>query len=226
MVQERGRPDPRLSHTEDDPSESTALLNAVDACNTDHEATYQESEGEGSEIDPNEFDNMLSRSESITTGIGVEVGSQETAMLRGPRRYTSQGSRLRKSSQTGIRRKSFGTVGSNEETIQELGEDDSDMDPKSPFLGGVSVTRFWIIFTGVLITYFVSCFDSTLMVSSHPVITSYFHSSNSASWLSTAFLLTSTSFQPLFGRLSDTLGRKGPYVFTMTVFVGATHKVW
>jgi MFS family permease len=60
------------------------------------------------------------------------------------------------------------------------------------------------------------------MVSCHPVITSYFHSSNSASWLSTAFLLTSTSFQPLFGRLSDSLGRKAPYVFTMVVFVGAT----
>jgi MFS family permease len=62
------------------------------------------------------------------------------------------------------------------------------------------------------------------MVSSHPVITSYFHSSNSASWLSTAFLLTSTSFQPLFGRLSDTIGRKGPMIFTMGIFLIAT--IW
>jgi len=55
-------------------------------------------------------------------------------------------------------------------------------------------------------------FDSTLMASSHPVITSYFNASNSASWLSTAFLLTSTALQPLFGRVSDTIGRRPLYL--------------
>ncbi|KAF7947514.1 hypothetical protein EAE96_008601 [Botrytis aclada] len=62
------------------------------------------------------------------------------------------------------------------------------------------------------------------MVSSHPVITSYFHASNSASWLSTAFLLTSTSFQPVFGRLSDAMGRKPPYIFSMILFLVST--IW
>ena len=64
-------------------------------------------------------------------------------------------------------------------------------------------------------------FDSTLMASSHPVITSYFHASNSASWLSTAFLLTSTSLQPLMGRLSDTFGRRPLYLAGL-VFLAAT----
>jgi MFS family permease len=81
-----------------------------------------------------------------------------------------------------------------------------------------------LIFSGILATNFIACFDGTIMASSHPVITSYFNSSNSASWLSTAFLLTSTSFQPLLGRLSDTLGRKPPYLVTMTIFLLAT--VW
>jgi hypothetical protein len=206
---------------EEEPSERTELLSAANTGYSTHEATGRDGDRDGSAIDPNEFDNMLSQSESITTGIGVEIESQETAMLRGPRKYSS-GSHLRNSSQNGSRRKSFGTIGSNEEALQDNNEADLYSNPKSPFLGGVSVARFWLIFTGVLITYFVCCFDSTIMVSCHPVITSYFHSSNSASWLSTAFLLTSTSFQPLFGRLSDSLGRKAPYVFTMVVFVGAT----
>ncbi|KAK0664808.1 Multidrug resistance protein fnx1 [Lasiodiplodia hormozganensis] len=101
-------------------------------------------------------------------------------------------------------------------------EDESNRSNDSPYLGGVSVTKFWLIFGGVLLQYFVACFDSTLMASSHPVITSYFKSSNSASWLSTAFLLTSTAFQPLLARVSDTIGRRPIYLFSLVMFVITT----
>jgi MFS family permease len=60
------------------------------------------------------------------------------------------------------------------------------------------------------------------MGSSHPVITSYFHSSNAASWLSTVYLLTSASFQPLTGRISDTFGRRPVYIFSIVIFFLAT----
>ncbi|KAF2188204.1 MFS general substrate transporter [Zopfia rhizophila CBS 207.26] len=100
------------------------------------------------------------------------------------------------------------------ENINEFQEDG--------LLGGVSRTRFRLIFGGILLGYFqIAMFDSTLMASSHPVITSYFNASNSASWLSTAFLLTSTSLQPLFGRVSDTTGRRSLYLFGL-VFLAAT----
>ncbi|KAM5348264.1 hypothetical protein ACJ41O_008088 [Fusarium nematophilum] len=92
----------------------------------------------------------------------------------------------------------------------------------TPFLNGTSPTRFWFIFSQILAAYFVSCFDGTIMASSHPVITSYFNASNSASWLSTAFLLTSSAFQPLLGRLSDAIGRKPLFVGCMGVFSVAT----
>ncbi len=92
----------------------------------------------------------------------------------------------------------------------------------TPFLSGVSPTRFWLIYTVILGTCFIACFDGTIMASSHPVITSYFGASYSASWLSTAFVLTSTAFQPLLGRLSDTLGRKWLFVIVQAVFGIAT----
>lgn len=86
----------------------------------------------------------------------------------------------------------------------------------------VSPTRFWLIFTGVMMGYLIGFFDSTLMASSHPVITSYFNAANTASWLSTAFLLTSTAFLPLFGRISDAFGRKPVYLFSICIFFFTT----
>lgn len=90
------------------------------------------------------------------------------------------------------------------------------------FLNGISPGRFWYIFCQVLTAHFIGCFDGTIMASSHPVITSYFGAANSASWLSTAFLLTSTAFQPLLGRLSDALGRKPLFLMALAVFAVAT----
>ncbi|KAB5577844.1 major facilitator superfamily domain-containing protein [Coniochaeta sp. 2T2.1] len=97
-------------------------------------------------------------------------------------------------------------------------------DPNNPYTGGVTVPQFWSIFLVVACTFFIFCFDATILASSHPVITSYFGASNSASWLSTAFLLTSTTFQPLIVRYTDSVGRKWPYVVTMGIFAAAT--VW
>ncbi|TQV98827.1 hypothetical protein V2A60_007476 [Cordyceps javanica] len=84
--------------------------------------------------------------------------------------------------------------------------------PPPPFLDGVSPARFWVIFAQVLGSLFIACFDSTIMASSHPVITSHFGAAHAASWLSTTFLLASTAFQPLLGRLSDSLGRRPLFI--------------
>lgn len=60
------------------------------------------------------------------------------------------------------------------------------------------------------------------MASSHPVITSEFHASNSASWLSTSFLITSTACMPMFAPLSDTVGRRPMMLFTSSMLAIAT----
>ncbi|KAI1634996.1 major facilitator superfamily domain-containing protein [Biscogniauxia mediterranea] len=104
------------------------------------------------------------------------------------------------------------------------GRSSSEQQQRPTYLIDTDRRRFWIVFLGIMLTYFIACFDGTIMASSHPAITSDFRSSNRASWLSTAFLLTSTAFQPLVGRLSDALGRKPPYLATMAVFALAT--VW
>lgn len=170
---------------------------------------------EDDEIDPDDFDLLLTRSSSYAAGpLGPEAN--ETPLLRGDRKYSSSGRAGHPPHFVSSRRPSVTSEALEDEVAAELGAD------KAPFLGGISHGRFWWIFGNVLALHFVSCFDGTIMASSHPVITSYFQSSNSASWLSTAFLLTSTAFQPLLGRLSDSVGRKGPYIATATIFALAT----
>ncbi|GKT85558.1 major facilitator superfamily transporter [Colletotrichum tofieldiae] len=169
-------------------------------------------------IPPNEFDLLLSRS-LPTSGPFLEPESTVNPLLQGPRRYSTASKNRRPS-----------LASRSDHGAAEPGAlDDQDSDAVSvsstastPYLNGISRSRFWFIFAEILLTYFIACFDGTIMASSHPVITSYFNASNSASWLSTAFLLTSSAFQPLLGRLSDSIGRKPPYVATMVIFAFAT----
>lgn len=196
-----------------------------------------DSSTEGEDMDPNEFDVLVSRSWQASGGM-LEPEVFEHSMLRNTRRRSRTRSTVRRDQTLSPYRGAARGPSQKTELPEGLPDESSPLLPSSsasttesdnspdsnasPYLGGVSVARFWIIFIGIEVAYFIACFDSTIMASSHPVITSYFGSSNSASWLSTAFLLTSTAFQPFLGGLSDAVGRKGPYVITMALFLVST----
>lgn len=196
-----------------------------------------DSSTEGEDMDPNEFDVLVSRSWQASGGM-LEPEVFEHSMLRNTRRRSRTRSTVRRDQTLSPYRGAGRGPSQKTEPPEGLPDESSPLLPSSsasttesdkfpdsnasPYLGGVSVARFWIIFIGIEVAYFIACFDSTIMASSHPVITSYFGSSNSASWLSTAFLLTSTAFQPFLGGLSDAVGRKGPYVITMALFLVST----
>lgn len=63
---------------------------------------------------------------------------------------------------------------------------------------------------------FLSGFDGTITASTYAVISSEFNAANTASWLTTSYLITSTAFQPLYGCFSDIFGRRLSF-FTATV---------
>lgn len=201
------------------PDERTPLVGANGAVYAERRERQDDEDTEPDDIDPDEFDVLLAKSTSFTTGPLLGPESSETPLLRGARKYSAGKHGHGGGPAVFSRRPSVASEAVDDDLASEL---ERAAAPETPFLGGISPSHFWLIFSTVLALNFLANFDGTLMASSHPVITSYFHSSNSASWLSTGFLLTSTAFQPLLGSLSDTIGRKKPYIFTMLVFALAT----
>ena len=68
---------------------------------------------------------------------------------------------------------------------------------------------------------FLYGFDSTITAATYAVISSDFEAANTASWLTTSYLVCATAFQPLYGRFSDIFGRRVCFfVSTITFAIG------
>ncbi|KAI0971654.1 MFS multidrug transporter [Xylaria arbuscula] len=65
---------------------------------------------------------------------------------------------------------------------------------------------------------FLVAVDHTLTIATYGRIGSELKALNSTSWIATAYFLTLTTFQPLYGKLSDIFGRKPCLLFAYAVF--------
>ncbi|KAL4810921.1 major facilitator superfamily domain-containing protein [Aspergillus unguis] len=86
-------------------------------------------------------------------------------------------------------------------------ESEADWKPPQGFL--------WIE-VAIFANVFLSGFDGTITASTYALISSEFNAANTSSWLTTSYLITSTAFQPLYGRFSDIFGRRACF-FTSTI---------
>ncbi|KAJ6557902.1 major facilitator superfamily domain-containing protein [Mycena capillaripes] len=75
------------------------------------------------------------------------------------------------------------------------------------------------IFLGLALCVVVSTLDSVIVATALPTISSAFNAGSVVSWVPSAYLLTSTCFQPLYGRFSDIFGRKSALCLAMTLFM-------
>ncbi len=78
--------------------------------------------------------------------------------------------------------------------------------------------RMKYILPAVAIGIFLSAADQTIIVSSYGKIGTDLNALNNTSWIATAYFLTLTSFQPLYGKLSDIFTRKSCLLFAYVVF--------
>ncbi|KAL8962723.1 MAG: hypothetical protein Q9193_000910 [Seirophora villosa] len=74
------------------------------------------------------------------------------------------------------------------------------------------------ILPALAIGIFLSAADQTLIVTMYGKIGSDLEALNKTSWVSTAYFLTLTTFQPLYGKLSDIFGRKSALLFGYAIF--------
>ncbi|KAI8635055.1 major facilitator superfamily domain-containing protein [Xylariaceae sp. FL1651] len=65
---------------------------------------------------------------------------------------------------------------------------------------------------------FLVALDQTLTIATYGKIGSDLRALNSTSWIATSYFLTLTTFQPLYGKLSDIFGRKDCLLFAYIVF--------
>ncbi|PGH12236.1 hypothetical protein AJ79_04416 [Helicocarpus griseus UAMH5409] len=106
---------------------------------------------------------------------------------------------------------------------EERGVTSIDASPESRPLLWPPTSTSWVpprgfiwIEVAIFANVFLSGFDGTITASTYALISSEFKAANNASWLTTSYLITSTAFQPLYGRFSDIFGRRACF-FTSTI---------
>ncbi|KAF8911966.1 MFS amino acid permease [Gymnopilus junonius] len=65
-----------------------------------------------------------------------------------------------------------------------------------------------LVFAGLMATVFLAAIDQTIVATALPTIVSQLGGGKDYSWVGTAYLLAAASLSPLYGKLSDLIGRK------------------
>ncbi|MFN2228144.1 MAG: MFS transporter, partial [Anaerolineae bacterium] len=83
----------------------------------------------------------------------------------------------------------------------------------------ITGTQRWWALGAVLLTMFFGALDQTVVSTAMPVIIGDLHGFDIYAWVFTAYLITSAVTVPIYGKLSDTYGRKPFYIGGLTVFM-------
>jgi EmrB/QacA subfamily drug resistance transporter len=76
-----------------------------------------------------------------------------------------------------------------------------------------------VLITGLLLAQLVASIEGTVVSTAAPTIVADLGGLNQISWVFTGYLLTSTASTPLWGKLSDLLGRRRLYELAIVVFM-------
>jgi EmrB/QacA subfamily drug resistance transporter len=78
------------------------------------------------------------------------------------------------------------------------------------------------VISGIVLCMLLAALDQTAVVPAVPAIARDLHSYGHVAWIVTAYLLTSTAVTPVFGKLSDTYGRRALIIPAIVIFILAS----
>jgi EmrB/QacA subfamily drug resistance transporter len=81
------------------------------------------------------------------------------------------------------------------------------------------VANVWPIMSGVLLALVVASLDQTVVSTAMPKVIASLQGFDRYAWVATAYMLTSTVTVPIYGKLSDIVGRKFIFLFGIAVFL-------
>ncbi|KAG0140923.1 hypothetical protein CROQUDRAFT_52526 [Cronartium quercuum f. sp. fusiforme G11] len=88
--------------------------------------------------------------------------------------------------------------------------DEEHIVPENPLL---------IVFAGLMLTTFLTALDQTMLAIALPTIIADLNGFSKYSWVGAAYLFVTAAFSPLYGRLSDVVGRKPVLLGSIGVFL-------
>ncbi|KAG9008913.1 hypothetical protein FRB95_002195 [Tulasnella sp. JGI-2019a] len=89
-------------------------------------------------------------------------------------------------------------------------------------LNDPSSIRLVLIVVSLWSAVFLGALDTTIVATLLASIGSHFNRAHQASYLGSSYLLSVCCFTPLYGRLSDIIGRKGAMLLGLSLFGGGT----
>ncbi|KAG9294608.1 hypothetical protein G9A89_008087 [Geosiphon pyriformis] len=110
---------------------------------------------------------------------------------------------------------------SNPNKDQDLEKGEKELTREISFDNGVvqlGKGQFTLVLIGLAFGVFLAALDLTIVATALPKIASDFNSLNQIAWVVTAYLLTTTAFQPTYGKMSDIFGRKAAFLFAILTF--------
>ena len=85
--------------------------------------------------------------------------------------------------------------------------------------GGLTHRQILVVLSGLLLGMFLAALDQTIVSTAMRTIADELNGQTAQAWVTTAYLITSTISTPLYGKLSDTYGRKRFYLFAIGIFI-------